>query len=820
MSGTDVRSVKTTRRRMARRERSKPGLRADLLACAALVLLCLAFFWPVFTGRVLVPGDGAYLIDEVFAPYRPANIRTPINTMLVSDQLYVFYVWRQFVGESLRAGHVPLWNPYAACGLPLHANNQTALLNPVNFALNLLLPAGRAQTVFSLLGFLVACLSTYGLVRALGGAPAGGVLAGLCYAFGGFILTWLGYPLVQVAAWLPALLWATHRVMLKPSLLGAVVIAAVVGWQLLAGHLGTSVQLLAFWFVFVVYGVLALRRRRAAGEGRRLPAALGVLALGLLLGLGLGAPQLLPTGEYYRLSATAQRGGRNRWGNDPPMEALKKSLLGDRWFLRGPARGELALLFVPERHGNPAFDDYRPYPGYGNYPERASYVGAVALLVLLAGLVWRPPPGYPRFFLVAAWLVFGALLHLPVFNAVTYLPILKLGEPSRLRFVFILCTAVTLGLMASEWFGGRTRERRRPALWPAALGLLLITGVLAATTVPALAPHFSALSRLDLLLRLAKLFAPVAAAAALVVLLLVSARRPTRREVVLGGLIAISIGDLFLFGARWHPLARPETILPEVPAVREMRARVGRGRVAGPPQVFAANAAVRFHLYDTRAYDPIAMDRYAGLVRALSGGAPERGGTFVPLLKGLPEPAPNLYRVTSVRSYWAPGETTAWELTDLPNPLPRAYVAGSVRRARPEEELQLLAHGLDPTKTTLIEDAAAASTGAAGIRPAGIVEESAQRVVVKASAPRPSWLVLTDNFYPGWRAEVNGRPAEIRVANYTFRAVLVPAGESVVTFRYEPGSYRVGVFAAMLAWAGMVGLLVAGLAARRERPTA
>jgi hypothetical protein len=819
MSGTDVRRGGSSGRRTVRRGRGEPGLRVDLLACAALVLVCLAFFWPVFAGRVLVPGDGAYFIDQAFAPYRPADVRAPINTTLVSDQLYQFYVWRQFVGESLRAGHVPLWNPYAGCGLPLHANNQTALLHPVNFALNLLLPAGRAQTVFSLLGFLVACLSTYGLVRALGGTAAGGVLAGLAYGFGGFIFIWLGYPLVQVAAWLPALLWATHRVILKPSLRGAVLIAAIMGWQLLAGHLGTSAQLLAFWLVFVLYDVFALRRPRIAGK-RRAPAALGVLALGLLLGLGIGAAQLLPTGEYYGLSATAHTGGRNRWGSDRPLQALKRSLLGDWWFLRGPARGELALLFVPERHGNPAFDDYHPYPGYGNYAERASYVGTVALLVLLAGLLWRPPPGYPRFFLGASWLVFGALLHLPILNAVTYLPVLKLVEPSRLRFVFMLCAAVTLGLVTSEWFSGRRREGRRPRLWPAAVGLLLVSGALAATAVPGLAPHFGALTRPDLLLRLAKLFAPAAAAAALATLLLVSARRPLRREVMVGGVIAISIADLFLFGARWHPLARRETILPEVPTVREMRERVGGGRVAGPPQVFVANAAVRFHLYDTRAYDPIAMGRYAGLVRTLSGGAQERGGTMVPSLKGLPAPALSFYRVAGVTSYWAAGKTAAWELTDLPNPLPRAYVAGAVCRAGPEEALRLLAHGLDPTKTTLVEDPAAACAGEAGIRRAVILEEGASRVVVKASTPAPSWLVLTDTFYPGWRAEVNGRPAAIRVANYAFRAVPVPAGESVVTFRYQPGTYRVGVFAAMLAWAVMVALLGAGPVARRARPPA
>jgi uncharacterized membrane protein YfhO len=60
-------------------------------------------------------------------------------------------------------------------------------------------------------------------------------------------------------------------------------------------------------------------------------------------------------------------------------------------------------------------------------------------------------------------------------------------------------------------------------------------------------------------------------------------------------------------------------------------------------------------------------------------------------------------------------------------------------------------------------------------------------------------LVLTDAYFPGWMARVDGAPAEIFRADYLFRGVLLPAGEHMVTFSYAPGSVALGAIATLLA---------------------
>ncbi len=789
------------------------ALRHDLAACLLLAAVCTLFFWPALAGRVLLPAEGLYLIDPVFTPYKPPEVPDPMDLTMVADLVGQMYVWRQFTVNSLRAGHLPLWNPYSACGMPFLANDQSAVLNPTNLLLNLLLSPPRAQTAFGLFCLLAACIFTYGLVRSLGGTALGGILGGLTFGFGGFVLVWLGFPLAATAIVLPAVLWATHRLLLKPTLTSAVILGLLIGWQFLSGHLSTSLQILEFWAVFVAYEIISRWRARTRWSPAR---AAGAIALALALGAGLGAPQLLPLREYVGLSRLRAH-GRSRWASDGIADSARNGLLGNRWFLANIARGEIALLFLPERHGNPAFGDYRPHPSYGNYPERTSYVGVLALLALLSGLVWRPPPGHRRFFLIAAWLTFGLLLYLPILNLINCLPIVKLVAPQRLRFVFALCAAVSLGLAVSEWLPPPDSPNRpaRGRLWLAALALALLCAAVGGLTVPLLRrPGAAPLPPPVALLRILKLFAPAISAAALGPLLLPSFQRRLGPRPVALALLLLALFDLFLFGAGWHRLSRLHTTLPELPPIRTARELTRTTRIAGPPNVFRPNLSVGYGIYDARSYDPLAVDRFLRLVEAFHGQA----GASPWLQQGSEQPVPALYRLMSVGRIWHIGPAGDTTLCWCSHALPRAYVTDRVRASTADAALHALTGGLDPRRQTLLEGVSLALPTTNGfLHTAPLVSYRPHRVVARARAERPCWLVLTDTYYPGWRASVNGRPASLSLANYAFRAVPIPSGESSVTFGYEPASYRVGLFLALLSITGILALLTTQMLRRARQ---
>jgi hypothetical protein len=87
-----------------------------------------------------------------------------------------------------------------------------------------------------------------------------------------------------------------------------------------------------------------------------------------------------------------------------------------------------------------------------------------------------------------------------------------------------------------------------------------------------------------------------------------------------------------------------------------------------------------------------------------------------------------------------------------------------------------------------------------------VVSYEPNRVVIKAQAPRPGYVFLADNAFPGWTATVNGKQAKILRAYLSFRAVAVPAGSSEIRFEYRPKPLLLASFVSCL-----MGLLWLGL---------
>jgi uncharacterized membrane protein YfhO len=88
---------------------------------------------------------------------------------------------------------------------------------------------------------------------------------------------------------------------------------------------------------------------------------------------------------------------------------------------------------------------------------------------------------------------------------------------------------------------------------------------------------------------------------------------------------------------------------------------------------------------------------------------------------------------------------------------------------------------------------------------------SPNRIRVDVDTVAPDFLVLTDVWFPGWKCTVRGEEAKVYRANYTFRAVKVPAGRYKVEFRFEPRSYLLGrviTLVCLVAVAGIGSFLV------------
>ncbi len=406
--------------------------RTDVVCLLGIGLLALVFWGSCIFGAQ-VPVAGVY--QRHFAPYNASGTLALSRQWdsLLWDGVAQFYPWRELTHRSFSEhGEFSLWNPHQFCGTPFVGNGQSALFYPPHWLLRWL-DTGRAMGLLNALHYFLAAFFTFLLIRVLGAGTASAALGAVTYAFGGFMVTWTELPsLIETATWLPGALLGVELIFRRRPLIGGVTLALALGLSLLAGHfqiaayvwmvaLGSGMAHLVWWFV----------GHRRNGE-RQQARPVVVLIVALVLGLGLGAVQLLPTLE---LGAMSPRGSET------------VSIDGFQFHLaRAMLPVELLTIFDPDIIGSPVTMDY---PAHRiSYSEHCAYIGvAAAIGVLLALIV-----GYRRkivwlFAVMGGLALWAAAGGWPAYIYYFYIPKVGLaGGFSRLLSVFILCAAVLAGL--------------------------------------------------------------------------------------------------------------------------------------------------------------------------------------------------------------------------------------------------------------------------------------------------------------------------------------------------------------------------------------
>lgn len=152
------------------------------------------------------------------------------------------------------------------------------------------------------------------------------------------------------------------------------------------------------------------------------------------------------------------------------------------------------------------------------------------------------------------------------------------------------------------------------------------------------------------------------------------------------------------------------------------------------------------------------------------------------------------------------GDVKVYENLDV---LPRAFVVpGAVAVADDDAARTLLAaREFDPQAVVILTadgGRPAEEPPATGHRLSSAVFTEYAPELIRLSASGPGYLLLTDGFYPGWTATVDGAPAPILRANLMFRAVWLPQGEHQIEFRYAPFSVALGLWISGISWWSVV----------------
>ena len=130
--------------------------------------------------------------------------------------------------------------------------------------------------------------------------------------------------------------------------------------------------------------------------------------------------------------------------------------------------------------------------------------------------------------------------------------------------------------------------------------------------------------------------------------------------------------------------------------------------------------------------------------------------------------------------------------------LPRAFMVHAAEVIKDEETLARLAQpDFRPDQVVLLADGQTMNAQNDSVArdskdQVTIADYESERVVVKVNTASAGYLVLTDSWYPGWEASLDGQSTPIHRADYIFRAVELPPGDHTVVFEYRPLSFAVG----------------------------
>jgi hypothetical protein len=149
------------------------------------------------------------------------------------------------------------------------------------------------------------------------------------------------------------------------------------------------------------------------------------------------------------------------------------------------------------------------------------------------------------------------------------------------------------------------------------------------------------------------------------------------------------------------------------------------------------------------------------------------------------------------------------EVYEVRDPQPRAFVVGSAVHASSEAEaIRLLTQpGFDAENQAVVEaDDLRLPADAGSSTNVRVVDRGNTRLVLHAGLARPGLLVVSEGYYPGWQAEVDGISAAIVPTNGMMRGVVVPAGEHQIVFRFRSRAIAVGF---LLSGAAIIVAIVA-----------
>ncbi len=769
------------------------------------------------------------------------------KTFFYRDVSFFAYPLRKLVTEAYSRGEWPLWNPYIQLGQPLLANPNAMAFYPTQVLFHLL-PFHLAFKLHFVLHSTLAGIAFFYLSRELGISVFSAFLAAILYNFSGVNLSFVNlYLILPAVLFLPLLSFSLLRLLKAPSILQIAWNSLLVGCFFLLIEPLCTFGVALFVVPFLILGLFYIPGLRAT---RR--AAIPVLTVVLVMALLLVSVQILPT--YEMVQKSGRKGGMDfqvitYWSMHPInlLQVFFPKIFGDYF-----------KLVNPTFWAGQFFENREPY-------LISSYIGIFPLIMAFAGLFFRPQR-WLRILLASAagfCLLLALGKYTPLYEWLfRYCPLFRYGRyPVKYLLTVNFCITLLAGLGIDDVVKIRDSitfpNKKLWKLFAVALATTCLLGLLfSALSTETLwsSLHGVRLNGNQLIATLngqtvmiGREFIQGAVrkgqlhSAFLLIFLVMVASRSVRSTLIQAGIACFLIVDLFASNFWVNPLTLEDfyDTPPVAKCIIDQMNPNSLGRVyrfqdvdfEKLPNVLGATDSVmwvslyrKLTLYQfLSAKDHIQfavfgpIDRMETLPSQIISSELRNINTLeekLDFLAGL-----NVGYILCMHSLETPllsldglfriNSETPLRVYRLRNRLPRAFL---VLDAKPsQEKFQSFESFLavDPNTTGPIPATSSSKPAPPAVGQVNVVQSLVQiqsydpnRIEMESKSDKAGVLILLDSYFPGWHALVDGKETPVKSINFVFRGVSLPSGSHHITLRYQPNSFKYGL------WISSVGVFI------------
>jgi hypothetical protein len=713
--------------------------------------------------------------------------------LLIGDDFVTFYLgMKKFLYDEVRIHHeIPYWNPFIFGGMPFWAHFESTIFYPLGFLFYFLSPE-KAYGFTMFMHFVLAGLFMHLLARSLGITPLGSFVASAIFVCNGFLMAvlFLGHMSpVESYIWLPLVITFLHRAIQSPTPWGGAMIAGGLwGIQILAGAPQDA------FYTFLAATLFLLCRFK---DGQAVKAnATRLLAIAILVfgvGAGLSSIQILPALELIHESVRAS------------LDTYEWSTLASY-----PLQGIITVL-LPHFFGNYADGSVWVSNTPWSIPQQNLYTGILPLVLLgfvsLQGKVEKRVMIFGGLLaIVSLVLAFGH--NTPIYKIVYLLPGFdRFRAPSKIMVLWVFSMALLAGIGMDGLLSYLRKESSRrlyPLLFlvislvvlvllvryhPSIL-LKVFSPFVLSDAIPARMPDAARIISGEI--QRLTLFSSL-----ILLLLLLLRRRLLPLSIGAAALCALLLADLG--NVHGKAVRHDDSLYTAIKNIKErIDAELGKDkslfRVGSFKYTLGANLEMVLGYQTVGGFTALFPSRYYQYMTRYSENQLPEG--WVSLFYGVTKH--HVFMDLLNVKYEIAHAERLLGLRDTC--LPRAFlVPGSLVMSKSQVLDFMAGTDFDPQKTVLFEKEdpgaephALPSGPLTGPGNVEITDYRPDRLALTADTPVQAYLFLSEIYYPGWKAYVDGNPTRILRGNYLFRVLQLPEGRHSIVLEFTPWTIRLG----------------------------